>query len=121
MAIPYDSSVEAEYADGYIHSETEHDDISPYDASYNVFNDILTKRPEVAHGNMVRFSVFHKDNRYDIDWRGLPQTARPVRFRHYEQDSIGTRIVETRLMRVDFGYQYTDDQGFNEQEIKELT
>jgi hypothetical protein len=120
MSIPYDGSIEAEYADGYILSETEHNDVSPYNPKFNVFRAVLEKLPETKHGRMVRFSLYYKDHRYDIDWTTLPNSARPIRFKHIEQDSIGMQITETRLMRVDFGYQYTDDDGKNHQEITEL-
>jgi hypothetical protein len=82
MALPQDSSCDAEYEDGYIHSETDFNDISPYTHKHNIFNDILEKRPEAEHGRLVRFSAYWKDNRYDVNWLDLPDNARPVRFRH---------------------------------------
>jgi hypothetical protein len=120
MRLPLDGSVEAEYADGYIHSETELDDISPYDPTRNILNDVLEKRPEAIHGQMVRFSMFYKDKRYDIDWVEMPDSARPIRYKKIEQDSVGGVITETRLMKVGFGYQYTDGHGHNVQEVEEL-
>lgn len=118
--IPYDGSIEAEYSDGYIHSETEHDDVSPYTGQHNILNDILEKRPETEHGSLVRFSCFYNNQRFDVDWVGLPTNARPVRFKHMEADTVGGEITAVRLMRVDFGYQYTNEAGRNVQEVREL-
>lgn len=118
--IPYDGSVEAEYADGYIHSETALHDISAYDATRNVFYDILNMLPQEEHGRMVRFSVFYLNARYDIDWRLLSDTARPVRFKQMEMDYNGPLAGQTRLMAVDFGYQYTNEEGENVQEVSRL-
>lgn len=120
MALPIDGSCEAEYSDGYIHSETEHNDTSPYTGKDNILNDILEKRPEAEHGQMVRFSTFYKDARYDVAWVGLPDNARPVRWKRMEADSVGGEIVEIRLMKVGFGYQYNDATGANIQEVQEL-
>ena len=118
---PYDGSVEAEYSDGYIHNETELGDVSPFDPTRNILNDIIEKRPEAEHGKLVRFSLFHKDHRYDVDWTTLPDNSRPIRFKHMERDSIGGEWVEEpRLLRVDFGYQLTNDAGENVQEIIEV-
>lgn len=118
--LPYDGSCEATYADGYILSETEHEDVSPFTGQHNILNDILEKRPEAEHGDLVRFSVYYKDARYDVDWNGLPDNARPVRWKRMEADSIGGTIVEVRIMKVGFGYQYNDSNGNNIQEVKEL-
>jgi hypothetical protein len=142
-ATPLDSSVQAEYADGYIHDETTLGDISPFGPFYqevedydenkvalgtfstvqidkNVLNDILEKRPEADHGKITRFSVFYQNNRYDIDWRSLPDNARPIRFRHGFL-TIGSDGSEERgWTGVDFGYQYTDADGKNIQEIRNL-
>ena len=120
MILPIDGSCEAEYADGYIHNESAHNDTSPYTGTDNILNDILEKRAEAEHGAMVRFSTFYKDARYDVDWIGLPDNARPVRWKRMEADSMGGDIVEVRLVKVGFGYQYTDSNGNNQQEITEL-
>jgi hypothetical protein len=117
--LPHDTSVEAEYKDGYIHSETEHDDVSPYATTNNILRDIIEKRPEAEHGPMVRFSCFYGNNRYDIDWRGMPDNARPIRFKHMEQDSVNGVITETRCVGLDFGYQATID-GKNVKEVSEI-
>lgn len=120
MSLPYDGSCEGEYSDGYIHSETQHNDVSPYTGKDNILNDILEKRPEAKHGNLVRFSTFYKNQRYDISWDGLPDNARPVRWKRMESDMVGGEITETRLMQVGFGYQYNDENGKNIQEVIEL-
>jgi len=120
MSLPIDGSCEAEYADGYIHSETEHDDVSPYTGEHNILNDILEKRPEAEHGPLVRFSTFYKDQRYDVDWNDLPDNARPVRWKRMEADQVGGEITEVRLTKVGFGYQWNDETGANHQEVVEL-
>jgi hypothetical protein len=120
--IPLDTSVEAEYEDGYTHSETELDDVSPYQPGKNVFYDILERRPEAEHGRMVRFSCFYLDRRYDIEWRGMPDSARPVRFRHgFSTFDPGSGVVlASGWTGVDFGYQWNDEDGRNRQEIHQL-
>lgn len=121
--IPYDGSIEAQYADGYIHSETELDDTSPYlPDTANVLNDILEKRPEAEHGRLVRVSCFYLNRRYDIDFTELPDNARPIRFKHMERDmtSDGSFVSEVRMTGIDFGYQYTDEEGKNIQQVEVL-
>jgi len=117
--IPLDSSIQAEYADGFILDETELNDISPYNENENVFRAILNKDAEAEHGKMVRFSVFWKNNRYDIDWSDLPENARPIRFRTkyatFSED--GTQTFGTTS--IVFGYQYNDESGKNIQETRE--
>jgi hypothetical protein len=118
--LPLDTSVQAEYADGFILDETEHDDISPYTGIHNIFNDILEKRPEAEHGRLVRFSVFYNNQRHDVDFTGLPANARPIRFRHgfVTLDQSG---VEVRgWSGIQFGYQYNDANGRNVQEVIDL-
>lgn len=119
---PLETSCEAEYADGYVHSETELDDVSPYDGGRNVFYDILNKLPEEEHGRMTRFSVFYQDHRYDVDWTTLPGNARPIRFRHgYSTINADTNeVIESGWTGVSFGYQYNDESGANQQEVIEL-
>ena len=119
--LPLDTSIQAEYEDGFILDETEHDDISPYDSNHNILRAILNKDPEPEHGKMVRFSVFYQNQRHDIDWRGLPDNARPIRFRNFSGDfAEGGVITNKRLNWVNFGYQYTDENGKNVQEVREL-
>ena len=118
--LPLDSSCQSEYEDGYIHDETALRDVSPYVDGKNIFSDILEKRPEAEHGRMVRFTVFWRGQRLDIDWRGLPDNARPIRFRHgfHQWMSDGTEI--TGWSGLDVGYQYTDENRRNQQVIRKL-
>lgn len=118
--LPLDTSVEAEYADGFILSETEHADVSPFTGVHNIFNDILEKRAEADHGRLVRFSVFYKDKRYDVDFTTLPNDARPIRFRHGYSTLDSTGSLESGWSGVDFGYQYTDVNGKNIKEVQEV-
>lgn len=117
---PLDTSVQAEYADGYVHDETEHGDVSPFNPSQNILRDILEKRPEAEHGRMVRFSIFYLNNRYDIDWRGLPDNARPIRFRHGYVTLQQEQIVDKGWSGIDFGYQYNDENGKHVQKVTKL-
>jgi hypothetical protein len=113
--------IEAEYEDGYIHSEQAYKDISPYNGTSNIFNDILEKRPEADHGPLVRFSLYHGDHKYSVNWRGLPDNARPIRYKHMRLErNMATGEQHTYMDGVDFGYQYTDDAGTNQQEIVNL-
>lgn len=119
--LPFDTSCQAEYADGFILDETEHNDVSPFTGIHNILNDILEKRPEAEHGKMVRFSVFYHNARYDIDWRGLPENARPIRFRDrsfWMDDQGRTGVTDWQACR--FGFQYNDENGKNIQEVQEL-
>lgn len=117
--LPLDTSVRAEYADGFILDETERNDVSAYDGKHNTFYDILNKLPEAEHGKMVRFSVFWKNHRYDVDWGDLPDNARPIRFRHGFHHWFPDGTEETGWSGVDFGYQFTQN-GKNVQEVQEL-
>jgi hypothetical protein len=118
--IPLDSSVQAQYADGFILDETELNDVSPYNSNENIFRAILNKEPESEHGKMVRFSVFWKNNRRDIIWLDMPESARPIRFRNkyatFSED--GTQTSGTTS--VVFGFQYNDKDGKNIQETREF-
>lgn len=119
--IPQDTSVQAEYADGYIHDETTLNDVSPYVEFKNIFDDILHKRPEAEHGPMVRFAVFYKNAKYDIDWTTLPVNARPIRFRDRQfVTDYGTGKEWIENIGCRFGYQYNDESGKNHQEVQEL-
>lgn len=120
MTLPQDGSIEAEFADGFILNETQLNDISPYDSNHNILRTILNKWAEPEHGKMVRFSCFYKNLRHDVNWKLLPDNARPIRYKHWEQDSVGAVITETRLMKLEFGYQYNDETGENIEFIKEL-
>lgn len=117
--LPIDTSVEAEYADGFILSESELGDISPYNPNHNVLRAIIDQEPVAEHGKLVRFSVYYKDNRYDVDFTTLPDDARPIRFRHGIATLDGAGNLESGWSGVDFGYQYNVN-GKNIQEVKQL-
>jgi hypothetical protein len=111
-----DIYVEAEYDDGYVHREDDVD-ASPYVEGRNIFDDILHRRPEDQHGKTVRFSLVVPDGRHDVFFDALPDNARPIRWKHMQ-----TRItVEGEsgpiMTGIDFGYQYTDDNGENVQHV----
>lgn len=118
--LPIDTSCQAEFEDGYILDETEHNDQPQFGEDGNIFRDILLKRAEPEHGRMVRFSCFWQDQRYDIDWTDLPDNARPIRFRkcYYSRSTDGAE--EMGYYGVDFGYQYNDEDGKNQQEVLNL-
>jgi hypothetical protein len=117
---PQDTSVEAQYADGFVLSEHEHNDISPYNDTHNILRAILNKDPEQQHGKMVRFSVFYQNKRLDIDWTDLPDNARPIRFRNYSADFAESgKMANKQLNWLRFGYQATVS-GKNIKEIIEL-
>lgn len=127
---PYDSSCEAEYEDGFILNETEHEDRSAYlptplvdgvPTGPNTISDILEKRPEAEHGKLVRFSIFWKNLRHDFDFTVLPENARPIRYRH-NNNSLNTSTGEQTqwYSGVGFGFQYTDENGENQQHVEEL-
>ena len=117
---PQDSTIQAEYADGFILDETTLKDTSLYKDGANSFYDVLNKLPEAEHGKMVRFSVFWKNERHDVDWTTLPDNARPIRFRHgFSSLNVGTGETKSGWTGVDFGYQFTDEEG-NHQEVREL-
>lgn len=119
--LPLDTSIQAEYEDGFVLDETEHDDISPYNNTHNILRAILNKDPEAEHGRMVRFSVFYQNKRHDIDWKDLPDNARPIRFRNYSADFLpGGEMANKRVNWLRFGYQFTDENGKNQQEVVEL-
>ena len=121
MAIPLDTSVQAEYEDGFILDETELGDENPYGEG-NTFTAILEKRPESDHGRMVRFSCFYEDTRYDVDWTMLPDNARPIRFRHgfHTVNAATGETVAQGWSGMDFGYQYNLEDGQNFQEVINL-
>lgn len=119
--LPLDTSIQVEYSDGFILDETELDDISPYNKGQNVLRAVLDKQPEAEHGAMVRFSVFYKDQRHDINWATLPANARPIRFRDGQKTmNTGTGEVSFCWTGCRFGYQFNDATGRNVQEVVEL-
>lgn len=115
-------TLEARYADGYVHSELDHKDISPYlPGTANILNDILEKRPETTHGPLVRLTLLTPTGRHHIDWTKLPDNARPVRFIRFERDfRNGVWVGDARVIKVDFGYQYNDANGKSVKQIEEI-
>ena len=112
--------LEAEYESGYVHRETE-EDISPWKKDTNFFNDILEHRPEAVHGKMVRFALVGPEERTDIDWKTLPDNARPIYFRQMQHIKItDIEAGEATMIGQTFGYQYNDAEGNNHKEIKEI-
>lgn len=116
MQPPY---IEAEYESGYVHRESD-EDHSPYVRGKNIFSDILEKRPESVHGKMIRFSLVCDDETINVNWTILPENARPIRFKHMEGDLLDGGFVESRMLGIDFGYQYTDENGDNRQDVREV-
>ena len=116
---PLDTSIRAEYADGFILDETELNDINPY-GDGNIFRAICNKEPEAVHGRLVKFSGFWKNARYDIDWTKLPDNARPIRFRHGYSFIDESGAVGSGFSGMDFGYQYNDADGKNHKDVVEL-
>lgn len=112
--MPY---IEAEYADGFIASDKNHD-VSAFSEGHNVFHDILHRLHESNHGRTVRVSLVMPDETINVDFTILPDNARPIRFKHMERDSQnGQWIEDARCVGIDFGYQYTDENGENQQEV----
>lgn len=118
--LPLDTSCQAEYEDGFVLDETEHGDVAQF-GDANIFRDILERRPEAEHGRMVRFSVFWRDAMHSIDWTRLPDSARPIRFRHgFARMSVDGELQERGWSGVDFGAQWNDEDGRNQQTVHEL-
>jgi len=119
--LPLDTSIQAEYEDGFVLDETSLDDVNPY-GDGNTFTAVLNKLPEEAHGKLMRFSCFWKDQRYDIDWTSLPENARPIRFRHGFStiNYMNQEVVAQGWSGVDFGVQWNEEDGSNQQEVMEL-
>lgn len=112
--------IEAEYEDGFVHRQDERDR-SLYEEGRNVFYDINNRLPERAHGSTVRFSLILENEHVHVDFTMLPDNARPICFKHMERDSKdGVFIEEPRIVGIDFGYQYTDEDGINQQEVMEI-
>jgi hypothetical protein len=118
--LPLDTSVEAQYEDGFILSETELSDVSPYNPTHNVLRAIINGDPEQEHGKLVRFSCFYNNQRFDVDWSGLPDNARPIRFRDGFMTLDNAGNEESGWSGCRFGYQFTDEHGKNQQEVQEL-
>jgi hypothetical protein len=119
--LPLDTSVEGVYADGFVLSETELNDVSPYNSEQNVLRAIINKDPEAEHGPLVLFSVFYNNARYDIDWTVLPDNARPIRFRDGNMSqNVDTGETSKWWSGCRMGYQFNDESGKNVQEVQEL-
>lgn len=114
-----EASIQAEYADGFILDETELNDSNPYGEG-NTLRAILDKSAETEHGQMVRFTLFYKNLRYDIPWEDTPEGSRPIRYKKMEMDYNGPLSGISRIMKVGFGYQYNLPDGSNKQEVQEL-
>lgn len=116
------SHLEAEYEDGYVHSELELEDASPFSPGKNVFHDILEGHPTQEHGGLVRLTLFINGvARYDIDWTNTPVGARPIRYKEMERDfTYGQKPEPPRIMRIGFGYQWIDAEGQNQQVLKHI-
>lgn len=115
--LPLDTTIRAEYEDGFILDETELGDANPYGEG-NTFTAVLNGQPEAEHGALVKFSAFWKNARYDVDWTQLPDNARPIRYRHGYIVQMGPNAGESGWTGIDFGYQYNDEDGKNH-EVKE--
>ncbi len=121
MSPDYDTSVEAEYADGYIHNEAYLGDVSPYRPGANILRDIKDGSPEEEHGPLVRVSCFYGDDWYDIDFTELPEDAVPIRRRHGRMAvNLATGNMESWWRRCDFGYSFLDDNGVTVEEVRTL-
>ena len=118
--LPLDTSIRAEYEDGFILDETELNDVNPYGGSGNTFTAVINQLPVPEHGRLVMFSTFWHNSRYDIDWTKLPDNARPIRFRHGSMKSYPDGQIISGFSGIDFGYQYTGDDGNNHQEVIKL-
>jgi hypothetical protein len=113
--------LEAEFEDGHIAREDEAD-CSAFVKDKNFLYDLLNGLYAYECGAMVRFALVTPDKTYSIDWRTLPGNARPIRFKHMARrfNETGEWAGAARLMSVDFGYQYTDSDGRNVQEVQEI-
>lgn len=119
--MPQDTAIEAQFADGFVLSETEQQDVSLFDQGKNTLSDVLSKKLEAQHGRMTRFSVYWHGKRYDVNWSTVPLNGRPIRFRD-GQASLNTATGEQTFdwVACRFGYQYNDLLGANKQVIQEL-
>lgn len=118
----YGYHLEAEFADGYVHSELALNDRSPFDTDRNIFYDITNQLPVPQHGKMVRFSCIGPGVRHDVDWHGFPADAKVIYKRWMERDMTadGQFVGEPRAIRHIFGYEYHDADGTKHKEVLEL-
>jgi hypothetical protein len=120
--------VSATYEDGFEITERTDNDRNPYSPDGNTLTAILTHGPtEAGHGRMVRFSLIPESGdgaRYDIDWRPLWETdnPRPIYFRQMTQSISldGSNDTGPVCQSHHFGWQHTDSDGANVQEIQEV-
>lgn len=130
-----EGAIEAEYADGFVLSERKTKDQSIYipmvdvdgvPSGPNTMNDVVERRPEADHGRMVRFSVYRKRKWHHWDWKTLPYSARPIRYRDFERDDtlMPDGIIKTgnvkRLVAVRAGYIVQRDKDTTDEYLKEL-
>ena len=112
--LPYDTSLEAEYEDGFVLNETALDDVNPFTGEGNTFTAILKRLAEPEHGPMVRFSVFWQNHRYDIDWTTLPREAQPIRLRYGYATINQFGGTSFGFNGVDFGFELGDQKEVTE-------
>jgi hypothetical protein len=116
--VPLDTSIEAEFEDGFVLSETAEGDVARFAEKGNTLTDLLGRHAEAEHGPMVRFSLYYLNTRYDVDWTQVPDNARPIRFRHgFHTRNLAGETVARGFAGVDFGYQWNDERGKNRQEV----
>lgn len=116
MAEHFAPFLEAEYESGYVLREDVFD-ASPYDAGRNIFHAILHKRPEQFHGPMVELRLVFPDKTFTIDWRVVPENARPIRFKRMANTWVDGVEQGKTMTGVDFGYQWRDENGRKQQEV----
>lgn len=114
--------IEAEYADGYVLTEGEND-VSPFDPGRNIFHAIVNRTAEPEHGKTVRFTLFVADHRVDIDCTKLPDDTTFIREKHMERDAdinTGQWLEDPRIVGIDFGYSFINDEGIETKELVEV-
>lgn len=112
------SYIEAEYENGYVHSDQFHD-VSPFEHGRNIFFDILNKLPEQFHGPMVSWRLVTPEKTYTVNWREVPEGARPIRFKHMTHTWVnGESQGGPQVESIDFGFQWTDAEGKHEEVIR---
>lgn len=113
--------LEAEYEDGYKHSELMLLDKSPYEPGRNIFFDILNKLPVREHGKMVTFALIGGGQAYRIPWRDMPDNAKPIYYRQMERTWDYDTMAEISVKAVHFfGYEYWDADGTKHKDIQEV-
>lgn len=99
--------IEAEYDDGFILNQIKNEDKALFSKPGNTFTDILNFAPVKYHGKMIRFSLYHKGRRHDINWRMTPFGAKPFILKTMAS-SIGNPYLGTlgNLQKIEFGYEF---------------